>query len=330
MTVFAPLLGHLWRTLASYGVEPGEVVNERLYRPGDKTLTGRRVSFREYDKLLDRVMARVDDPALGLRTAQFLHPSHLGALGHAWLASSTLRSALRRFARLARMYNEQVGYTFEESLGMVSMSCRPVVESSHPDVVADAQLANLLQLCRINFGPDLMPVEVTLIRPEPSDPAPWIETFGQAVSFGQARNTLSLNLEDATTPLTGSNPELVAIHEEVIERYLLKLDRDNIVNRLRLALIEEMPSGGVSEEEMARRLSLSKRTMNRKLRENGTSYRKILTSVRKDLARRYVHDRDFSVTEMAFLLGYNNPSAFSRAFSSWFGHSPIAARKKSD
>jgi hypothetical protein len=56
------------------------------------------------------------------------------------------------------------------------------------------------------------------------------------VRFGQKVNSFSISANDADTPLTGSNPELVEIHEEVIKRYLLKLDRDNILNRIRLAL----------------------------------------------------------------------------------------------
>ncbi len=327
MSVYAPLLGHVWRTLEAYGVDPRAVIDARLYRPGDDSLAARRVSFADYDDALQRAFRAVDDPALAVRSARYLHPSHLGSLGHAWLSSPSLRSAMQRFARLARMFNEQAQFTLEELPGRVRLEYRMLLPLSEADAVGDAHVASLLQLCRMNYGPVLQPVEVTLTRPAPADPAPWLDYYGPVVRFGQSSNSLSLSAADADTPLTGSNPELMAIHEDVIERYLMKLDRDNVVNRLRLGLIEELPSGRVTEDDMARRLHMSKRTLHRKLRENDQTYRTILGQVRQDLARRYVRDRDFSMTEIAFLLGYNDTSAFSRAFKTWFGRSPTEARE---
>jgi AraC-like DNA-binding protein len=90
--------------------------------------------------------------------------------------------------------------------------------------------------------------------------------------------------------------------------------------------MDQLPSGRVTEGDMAGLLNMSTRTMHRKLRENKETFRSILAQVRRDLARRYVGDRDFSITEVAFLLGYNDTSAFSRAFRSWFGRSPTEAR----
>jgi AraC-like DNA-binding protein len=326
MSVYAPLLGHLWRTLESYSVDPRRVIDEAHYRPNDSSLPARRVSFAEYDAALARAVALVGDPAIGVRSTRVFHPSHLGALGHAWLASPSLRTAMQRTARLSRMFNEQILLSVEETPGQVRLVCRMLMPFSAPDVLGDAHVANLLQLCRINFGPNLQPADVTLTLPEPLDAAPWIEHYGPAVRFGQPCNSFAISAKDADAPLTCSNPELVAIHEEVIERYLLKLDRDSVVNRIRLGLMDQLPSGRVTEDDMAGLLNMSTRTLHRKLRENKETFRSILSQVRQDLARRYIRDRDFSITEVAFLLGYNDTSAFSRAFRSWFGRSPSKAR----
>jgi AraC-like DNA-binding protein len=328
MSIYAPLLGHLWHILESYGVDPRRVIDEAHFRPGDTSLTSRRISFADYDALLARAVDLVDDPAMGVRSARFFHPSYLGALGHACMASSCLRDAMHRVARLRRMFNEQIQLEVRELRDSVRLVYRMVQPFSVPDLLGDAHVANLLQLCRMNYGPTLRPLEVTLTLPAPADPAPWIEHYGPVVRFGQDENSFSISAKDADGPLTGSNPELVAIHEEVIERYLLKLDRDNIVNRLRLGLMDQLPSGRVTEDDMAGRLNMSKRTLHRKLRENSQTFRLMLTQVRQDLARRYIRERDFSITEIAFLLGYADTSAFSRAFRSWFGRSPSKARNE--
>lgn len=328
MSVYAPLLGHLWCVLESYGVDPREVIDPALYDPGDSALPSRRISFPEYDAALTRAIDLVGDPALSVRSVRFFQPGHLGALGQAWLVSPNLRTAMHRTARWGRMFNEQVLLGMEEGSGGVRLVFRTETSFAMSDVVADAHVANLLQLCRMTFGTRLQPVDVTLTRPEPPDPAPWFEHYGPAVRFGQQDNSFTLSAADADAPLTASNAELVAVHEELIERYLMKLDRDNILSRIRLKLMEALPSGRVTENDMAGILNMSKRTMHRKLRENEATFRSVLAQVRKDMAGRYVRDRDFSMTEIAFLLGYNDTSAFSRAFRSWFGRSPTEVRER--
>ena len=326
MSVYAPLLGTLWRTLESYDVDPGLVINESLYRPEKKSLIGERIGFAKYDETLTRAAALVADPAIGIHSAQFLHPSHLGALGHAWLASSSLRTAMRRAERFSHMFNEQVEISVQELPNRIRITYRMLQQPAHPDLVGDSHLASLLMLCRLNFGPDLNPVEVNLKRPEPTDPAPWLEYFDTVVRFDQAENSLAIKNEDADKPLTGSNSELVAVHEEVIQRHLLNLDRNNILNRTRLRIMEHLPSGRVTENNTARVLNMSKRTLHRKLRENNETFSSLLMQVRLDLSERYIRNHDYSITEIAFLLGYTDTSAFSRAYRNWFGRSPTQAR----
>ena len=322
------MLGSLWRTLESYGLDPGQVIDESHYRPGENSSYAERVSFAEYDTSLTRAAELINDPAVGIRSAQFIHPSHLGAFGHAWLASSCLRTALLRAERFSRMFNEQIEMRVNELSDRVRITYRMLREPTRPNLVADSLLANLLQLCRMNFGEKLTPVEVRLKRPEPPDSSPWLECFGTVVCFGQPENSLAISASDADTPLTGSNSGLVTVHEEVIRRHLMKLDRNSVLNRSRLGIMEQLPSGRVTQDTLADVLNMSKRTLHRKLRENDETFRSLLAQVRMDLAERYISNDDYSFTEIAFLLGYTDSSAFSRAFRSWFGHSPTQARER--
>ena len=326
MSIYAPLLGTLWRTLESYGVDPRRVIDEALYRPGKKSLVSQRVDSKDYHAAVAKAARLVDDPAVGIRSAQFMHPSYLGALGYAWLASHDLRAALRLGERFQRMYDEETEMQMTELPDRICITYGTSQQSARPDLEGDSHLAGMLMLCRANFGPELVPLEVKVRRQRPDDPTPWLDYFGTNVAFGQDENSLSISAEDADQPLTGSNPELVAIHEEIVERYLMKLDRHNILNRIRLGLMDQLPSGRVTEDDMASILSMSKRTLHRKLRENGETFRSLLAQVRMDLAERYIRKRDFSITEIAFLLGYNDTSAFSRAYRNWFGMSPTQAR----
>ena len=328
MSVYVPLLGFLWRMLESYDVDPSLAIDKALYRPGEKSSYAERISSAEYNSILDRAATLVNDPAIGLRCAQFVHPSHLGALGYAWLASSSLRSALLLFERFHRIVNEQIEVRVQELPDRIRISYGMSPQPSQPDLLADGQLAILLRLCRLNFGTHLQPIEVNLKRPRPPDPAPWLEYFGTVVRFGQPEVSLAISTRDADTPLTGSNRELVHIHEEMIQRHLMKLDRNNILNRARLSIMEQLPSGRVTEDGLALALNMSKRSLHRKLRENDETFRSLLIQVRTDLAGRYISGDEYSITEISFLLGYSDSSIFSRAFRNWFGCSPTQARKQ--
>lgn len=327
MSVYAPMLGTLWRVLESYDIDPREAIPEKFYRPGGRFVFAERVSFDDYDAIQASAAALIKDPAMGVRIGWYLHPSHLGALGYAWLASSSLRTALKRARRFARMFHEHVELCLEEMPDRILVYHRMDRKPTRPQLVGDGQLAGTLALCRANFGENLVPLEVTFRREKPSDPAPWRELFGNNLKFGQARNSLAIRTEDADRELTTSNPAMIRLHEQIIQRYLMKLDRENLVNRARLHIMEQLPSGPITENEVARGLNVSKRTLQRKLREDGETFRSLLTQVRMSLSDRYLQIEDYSVTEIAFLLGYTDTSAFSRAFRTWFGHSPTRARE---
>lgn len=325
-TVFAPLLGMLWRTLEFYGVPPGEVIPRDLYRPG-AAVSG-RIDLADYLKILVNALGRVEDPAVGLRSGQLLHPSHLGALGHAFMASATLREAIERTVRYHRMLTEKVQVGVSEEGGNLKVSYASEAPDVLSDPQADSQLASLLSLCRMNFGGRLTPLAVRMRREPPEDPAPWAEVFGVPVAFGAAENSLVLRREDVDEQLTVSNPALAALHEDIMRRHLASVDREDVVNRARVAILELLPSGELSEERVADRLGMTPRTLYNRLRERAVPFRTLVSDLRRELAERYLTDPSYSMTEIAFLLGYSDSSAFSRAFRGWHDMAPSDYRDR--
>jgi len=325
MTIFAPLLGILWRTLEAYGIDPREVIKGNVYQPDGVFRLSDRVSRSAYNECLKKATEMINDPAVGLESAKYLHPSHLGALGHAWLASPTLKDAIERGQRFSRMYDEEVKILIAEEPGILKVAYH--VDASGPivDMVMDSNLACLFKLYRLNFGDTLKPVYVHMRRSP--DTRPWDDLFGVNVQFGQAENCLAIRLEDATKQLIGSDPMLVAIHEDVIKRQIAELDRSDILNRTLAAIMEQLPSGDVNEISVANALNMTTRTMHRKLCEKGLSFRSLLTRARKELVKRYLDEPAYSITEISFLLGYTDTSAFSRAFRRWYGMSPTQSRQ---
>jgi AraC-like DNA-binding protein len=146
------------------------------------------------------------------------------------------------------------------------------------------------------------------------------------VEFRADANRLVLSMAKASKPLSGSNPQLAALNEQVIERYLAGLDRGDILNRARVEIADRLPSGGLTEDSVAAALNMTKRTLHRKLRQHGESFRSLLEGVRTSLVMGYLADAELTLTEIAFLLGFSDASSFSRAFRRWFGTTPSIAR----
>ena len=327
MTMYAPLVGVLWRVLESNSFDPRRLISSEFYDPENDSIYNDRVSWGEFVSIETKAYELIGDPALGLQMANHIHPSHLGALGHAWLASSSLRTALRRVKRFNRMLDEQTASQLIETEELIRVIYELHRVHPRPELAADSSLSCTLALCRLNFGEELLPVEVTLKRSEPANPQPWHDYFGIQVRFGQLSDSMALRASDADRKLTSSNRELVGSDEDLVRRHLVYMDRKNIESRVRLAILEELPSGGVTEERLATQLNMSTRNLHRKLADGGATFSSLLLEVRKELADRYIRDSKYSITEIAFILGYAETSAFSRAFRKWFDASPTEFRK---
>jgi AraC-like DNA-binding protein len=326
MTIYGPGIGTIWRTIEAYGHDPRRVIGESEYRPGRGGAGNVWLPYETLAAIRSRAIELIADPAVGLRSADALHPSHMGPLGYAWLASSTLLEGFRRLQRYGRMFNEHERLLVDEAPEQITLTIELPAQTRHIDEVRDSIMAGLVALCRMNYGRDLNPDLVRLRRQPPDEPGPWFGFFCCPVEFSRDSDQMVLSTRKARQLLSGADPQLVAMHDEAIERYLGHLDRSNIVARAKTAIFDCLPSGKVSEANVASALSMATRTLHRKLRGKGVSFRQMVVEVRKELARRYLQDESLSLTEIAFMLGYSDASAFSRACRKWFGRPPSAMR----
>lgn len=139
---------------------------------------------------------------------------------------------------------------------------------------------------------------------------------------------MTFSAVDANRPFLTSNEPLWAAFEPELRRRLADLDAPaTTAQRVRAALLEALPSGLASMEGIAHKLTLSKRTLQRRIEAEGTSYQQILTETRADLARHYLDNTALSVAEISFLLGFSEPNSFHRAFRTWTGTTPDRARR---
>ena len=270
----------------------------------------------------------VHDLTFGLSIAEFVHPTSLHALGYSLFASSDLESFCRRIVRYFGLVTTNAVTHYEER----GTECRLVM---YPETGAnifapqDAWLATILRFVRFIYRPDFDPVRVALRRPVPAiSREKFSEYFGAPIEFGHEMNVLVFDPVDMKVHLPAANAELAQLNDRVVMSLLSRIDRHDIVTQVRAAFSALLPSGDCSRGNVALRLNVSERTLQNRLLERGTSYRALLNETRHELAEQYMDDGQYTVSEVAFLLGFSEVSSFSRAFRAWTGDSPSTYRER--
>jgi AraC-like DNA-binding protein len=326
MSVFAPALGALWRQLEGYGIDPEPLFREQGIAPDTIYDAGARVPLERYQQL-DLSAARAsDDPYFGLRGAEYFRPAHLGALGFAWLASSSLRTAFQRLSRYARVIQERLTVDLSEDDEYFYVRIDPQL-AQNSAIREDGQLAALVKFCRIIASPNFSPAKVCFQQDQPRETAYHYELFRCPIEFGAEHTMMAIRLQDVDKRLTGSNDQLAKLNEHIVVKYLAHSAKQDVVNRAKAAIIDGLSNGAVSETSIAEALHMTPRNLHRKLHKENTSFKLLLTEIRKELAQQYIQDRSKTLTEISYLLGFSEASSFSRAYKGWTGQAPSEARQ---
>lgn len=318
----------VWRALEFDGYDAAGIFKRAGLDPDALPQAGERFAFPAVKRLWALVQEVTGDPCYGLKVGRQWHPSAAHALGYAWLASDSLLESFQRLVRYYRVIttskevvefvSKREGYWFswDDSQSYYGIS----------DIEYDEGFAAVIALCRISAGDRMSPQRIRMRRDPPPCQQEFTEFFRAPIEYSADENSMLFDRSRIEASLPSRNIQIAMECERIIERYLAQLDRDNIAARIKAQLLVELPSGTVTEEDVAKSLHLSVRTMQRRLHEEGTSYKQLLDDTRREIALQYIRDRTVSINEMTYLLGYSEPANFSRAFKRWTGQSPRAMR----
>lgn len=327
MSLFAPVLGFLWKSADAFGLDAESLMREAGIDPNLRMDINARITEQQFDHLAWLARRESHDDAFIFHLIENMHPSYLGALGYAWMTSATLRRAFERAQRYYGLVTTHTRVHLEERGDELAVQFL-----SHNDGVHDLALRERIrlvapvQLCRMSYGATFKPLRCHFSHPAPADIRAYEEYFRCELRFDQPDARLVIAREVADEALAGFNPEIVRELDRMIVDYLARLDRNDILSRTRAAIIQELPSGQASLERTATMLALSPRTLARRLADEGESFKSLLAEVRRELGEKYILDTSLSLTEISFLLGFSEASSFSRAFRNWTGQSPSAHR----
>lgn len=288
-----------------------------------------RIPVSAVERIWRATAARSSDPLLGLRLGANVRTRQLGLVGYTLVFSRTLGAALERFARYSRIVSDVLVVELGSDAGAtwVRLDVQPTLRAFRP--AADGRLAAVLAMCRELVGTPIAPLAVQFPYRRPDDVREYDRFFRAPLEFGALSTAFLLTAEDLARPVVWSDEALTGYLERLAGQVLRELGAErSISDQVRRILWRELSEGVPDLSRAARWLGMSPRTLQRRLREEKTTFAAVLADLRQEMARPLLRDGRLAVSEVAFLLGYEDVSSFQRAFRQWAGISPRAFRRR--
>jgi AraC-like DNA-binding protein len=286
-----------------------------------------RLSVKSQIAFLNLVAGSVGDDLLGFHLAQDFDLREIGMLYYVMASSDTLGDALQRVARYGRMVNEGMQLKYQEN-ERLSIAFEYIGVARHQDRhQIEFFMVAMVRLVRQLSGSNLYPERVKVAHHRDRFQTPFRKFFGCEVAFGSGTDEMAFSSTIRSTPLASAdsylNALLIAQCEQARAHRLRPAElRISVENEL----VPLLPHGKAQAPVIARKLGMSQRTLARRLSLEGISFTAILDELRHDLARHYLSEADVPITTIAWLLGYQEVSAFTHAFKRWTGKTPKQAR----
>lgn len=281
---------------------------------------GSWVSLSQYHCLLESVTQEADDPLLALKLGDAAGIDYFDPAFFAAMCSPDMNVAAQRLADYKRLVSP---FTLDVQVGdqatQVTFIC--VGEDTVHPTMALTEIVFLVNFARRATRHQVIPASVSMPFDLP-DPTAYQAHFGCPIEKSEHRS-VTFTRDDACRPFVTHDDELWALFEPRLRRQIDVGGKDP-TTRTKVAhcLNELLPSGRATVEEVAKDLAMSKRTLQRRLAQEGTSWAEILSDAREALAKHYLKTTEFGAAEVGFLLGYEDPNSFFRAFKRWEDTSP--------
>ncbi|WNF47092.1 AraC family transcriptional regulator [Pseudomonas sp. SG20056] len=319
--------------LARQGVDSAELLERVQLSPQLLAQRDQRIAASTYLELLGHGVRLTGDEQLGLHLGEAVRPGYYGVLGYLIMSCATLADALHRQARYAAL----VG-----NLGQVDLADEPPRAGLEPQVahswqpllpqqkrqLSEETLAGWVTFGHWISGLDIPPTEVRFQHAAPADTSEYQRIFRCPVLFDQADNALVFPKRLLATPLGQADAQVRLMLDAYADRLLGEIQQGHsVLDRARLELSRQLPEVGADLQQIAARLALSPRTLQRRLREAGLSFNQLVDETRQQLVLHYLRDPALELAEIAFLVGFSEPGSLARAFRRWTGQSPGEYRR---
>ena len=286
------------------------------------------ISCEAFARLLEEAARDTGDDCFGLHFGEQFNPKNIGPLTYAVLNAPTVGVADEQVTRYLKLYNQaaQVSSTVD---GPRAYMKYVLCDVGIPSLRQQNEYSMVIRLntIRMMVGSQWAPLEVQFAHEKPANTSEHERIFCAPVLFGFATNNFLVEAEFLDSNVPAADPGLYRIVKRYLDEILDTLPQaDNAITSVRRAIAEVLREGEPSLTRIAKKMGVGPRTLQRQLKARQIQCRKLVDDTRKHFALSYLKDPKNTLTQMAFLLGYSEASAFNRAFRRWTGSTPLAYR----
>ncbi|MFL6416662.1 MAG: AraC family transcriptional regulator [Bryobacteraceae bacterium] len=316
------VLSVMGRQLEGMGISTKAVL--RLAGLPSELFQQTRISLttEEMRALYDAIAEVSRDHAIGLRLGSEERPENYSPISIAALFTRSFRDALTRVARYKRLTSPQEIRISERGKECAVEFVWLLAEVAESPIWIDACFAWTLTIGRRGIGRDIHPSRVEL-RCHVADQQPYEKFFACPVRFGARHNRLFFRAEDLDQPFITYNPDLLEVIAPQLEAELRQYLANKSLKQQAKGILKRSLAGQRPRlEDVGMELGMSARTLQRKLLEEGTTFHALMAEALHEMAQHYLRQPSLELNEAAYLLGYEDPNSFIRAFHKWEGTSP--------
>lgn len=322
-------LDSTWRTLLKdLGVSSANVLRRAGLAEDLINRPGVRLAANDFHRFWEGLESELAVPDLPLKLCRSVRSESFSPPLFAALCSPNFLVAVQRIARFKALVAPMRLEVREDHDQVAVWLVWPEEGGVPPASLVLTELLFVVTLARMGTRELVRPLSVITTEP-PSDQEAYVDFLRVRIQKGK-RHSVVVSRSDAVRPFLTSNEGLWAAFEPELRNRLAQLDASVTVGqRVRSVLLEALPGGGVEMDAVAQRVGMSRRSLQRHLEAEGLTYTDLLQSTRHALAQHYLLKTDLPVAEISFLLGFDEPNSFFRAFRGWVGRSPESFRQSS-
>ena len=311
--------GQYGKYLEMIGVRVGEALKESGVHEDLFSHQKPMLDEAAYYRFMDAVGKQITDPKLPIAIASAENIESFSPPIFAAYCSKNGRICIERLSQYKRII-APMRYEVAEEDGVIKL----FIEASNdelimPKFLVESEMVFIINIIRKATKSDIIPI--SLLMKDPIEDTEFKEFIGCEINKSE-NNAIVFSANDLEKPFVSFNEGMWNFFEPELQKRLYEMEKDDSFSaKVRSALTELLPGGSGTVEDVAEKLGVSKRTLQRKLTDENTSFQKQLNGVRELLAKNYIRNTDMSSDDIAFLLGYQELNSFLRAFNTWTGMS---------
>lgn len=313
------LNGNRQRILELAGITESRIAND----------TG-RITHEEERRLWKAMVKDTGREDIGLKCGLRFPIQSMAMIGYVMMNASSIKKALEHFCKYQLLVGDSMGMRVEEKLDYTTIYI-DLWSPWHEELrfTTDVFSAATFSWIRKSTTNQPHPLRVGFHYRRPSNRHDYEKIYKPApVEFGCDTSFLTYHSSDLQVPIISANNELFDyFHDQLKTLYNTYKGKNTITWKVKQLILEQLLGETPEIEKVASQLLMSIRSLQKSLKDEGTTYRKLLQEVKKDVACDHLNKGELSVSEIAYLLGYSEISAFSRSFKKWTGVTPTDFQK---